>query len=334
MYHTPICIFGEVLVDCLPDGRRILGGAPFNVAWHLCAFGETPYLHSAVGEDLDGQRVRDAMTDWGMQQGGLHTVPNHATGEVLVTLEDGEPAYRILADRAFDHIPEPPGALRCDLLYHGTLALRAPVSAQALGALRAGSGARVFVDVNLRDPFWSRGQVLGLLKGADRVKLNGRELAALLGLARVPAPPDLTARAEDFRAAHDLLGLVVTLGAEGAVAVARGEPPVHLGPAPRPGPGDTADTVGAGDAFASVLILGLRRDWPWALSLERAQGFASRIVRQPGATAADPSLYEPFIDAWDLVPRPPDTAVPAPARYPPRSRPTPAPGRRAGRRRV
>ena len=37
--NSGLCVFGEVLYDQFPDGRRILGGAPFNVAWHLAAFG-------------------------------------------------------------------------------------------------------------------------------------------------------------------------------------------------------------------------------------------------------------------------------------------------------
>jgi fructokinase len=60
------------------------------------------------------------------------------------------------------------------------------------------------------------------------------------------------------------------------------------------------DTVGAGDAFASVLILGIVRRWPLEATLERAQSFASRIVEQHGATAADPALYRPYLDQWGI----------------------------------
>ena len=54
--------------------------------------------------------------------------------------------------------------------------------------------------------------------------------------------------------------------------------------------------------FAAVLILGIQRDWSLEISLERANQFAARIVAQTGATAADPGLYEPFIDQWGLAP--------------------------------
>jgi fructokinase len=58
------------------------------------------------------------------------------------------------------------------------------------------------------------------------------------------------------------------------------------------------DTVGAGDAFASVLILGLLRRWPLETALERAQAFASAVVGQRGATQEDPAFYRQFTRNW------------------------------------
>lgn len=70
----------------------------------------------------------------------------------------------------------------------------------------------------------------------------------------------------------------------------------------RPGGGNAVvDTVGAGDAFSSVLILGLIRQWPSALILQRAQAFASRIVANRGALMTDISSYQPFVDDWKLA---------------------------------
>ncbi len=330
MRYAPICVFGEVLFDCFPDGRRLLGGAPFNVAWHLNAFGETPYLRSAVGEDTDGHHIRDAMADWGMELSGIQTDAAHPTGQVLVSLESGEPSYRILPDRAYDHIRQLRGGLRCDLLYHGTLALRGPASAQALDAIKAGTPKQVFLDVNLRDPWWSREQTLALVAQADWVKLNGSELMALMRLEQIPSGAELTACAEDFRAMYGLRGLVVTLGREGALAVSDREAPARVAPGPGAKSTHQIDTVGAGDAFASVMILGILHEWPLAIALERAQQLASRIVEQRGATAADPGLYEPFIDQWDLAPRWPDP-VELP---PPLMRPAPVRRGRGRPRRV
>ncbi len=300
MRQVPVCVFGEVLFDLFPDGHRVLGGAPFNVAWHLNAFGERPYFCSAVGDDEPGQRVREAMVDWGMDSSGLRTDPDHPTGEVAITLTGGEPSYDILPDRAYDHLHELPGALRCDLLYHGTLALRGAVSAKALDAIKSGEPKQVFLDVNLRDPWWNRNQVLDLVAGADWVKLNRDELE-LLSEGGSRTGDDLAARAARFREAHGLTGVILTLGAGGALGVTAADAGVRVAP-----PADIAvvDTVGAGDAFAAVSILGIRHGWPLAETLSRAQLFAARIVAQRGATAAAPALYEPFIDRWGLAPEP------------------------------
>jgi fructokinase len=61
------------------------------------------------------------------------------------------------------------------------------------------------------------------------------------------------------------------------------------------------DTVGAGDAFASVLLLGINQDWPLQQAMERAQAFASALVGQRGATVQDTHFYQAFVDSWALL---------------------------------
>jgi len=310
MRHPSICVFGEVLFDRFPDGHAVLGGAPFNVAWHLQAFGERPLFLSAVGDDALGCQIRQAMADWGMDLGGLGSDAAHPTGEVVVSLEGGEPSYDIRADRAYDHIKPPirdlGGDLSCGLLYHGTLALRGPQSAGALEAIRPDAG-EIFLDVNLRDPWWSRDQVLGLVKGAVWVKLNRDELGLLEDGEVAGGSQELESRAAAFREAHGLQGLILTLGAEGALGLSADSGPVSVAP---PGDIEVIDAVGAGDAFAAVAILGLRHGWSLGTTLARAQTFAARIVGQRGATAADPDLYAPFIQQWGLGSGVPSGATP------------------------
>ena len=129
-------VFGEVLFDCFEDGSRVLGGAPFNVAWHLQAFGFSPLLISRVGDDPMGQQIRDTMQRWGMSVAGLQQDSAHPTGEVRISLSDGQPSFNILPDRAYDHIRAdmiPP--VTPSLTYHGSLGLRQPESAAALAEL-------------------------------------------------------------------------------------------------------------------------------------------------------------------------------------------------------
>lgn len=36
--------------DRFPDGNKVPGGVPFNLAWHLRGFGEAPLFISRVGQ--------------------------------------------------------------------------------------------------------------------------------------------------------------------------------------------------------------------------------------------------------------------------------------------
>ncbi len=289
----PPVIFGEVLFDSFPDGEVVLGGAPFNVAWNLQALGLPPVLISRVGEDELGERILAAMADWGLDRAGIQRDPRHATGTVAVTVRDGEPDFEIAADRAYDYISleELPHAASGGLLYHGSLALRTEPSPSALDGLREVTGGPVLMDVNLRDPWWNRVLIAGLMDEATWVKLNESELAAL-----VPAEPDLKRRADRLLEQGGMEGLVVTRGAAGSLV--RGPDGLVLEPEPVAAP-KVVDTVGAGDAFSSVVILGLVRDWPWPLILTRAQAFAAAVVGLRGATTRNRSFYEHFLDNWE-----------------------------------
>ena len=283
-------IFGEVLFDHFPDGTQVLGGAPFNVAWHLQAFGQSPQLISRVGTDPEGAQVRAAMRDWRLSSSGLQTDAVHPTGKVTVTFQGGEPSYNIVPDCAYDHIEEV-ALPECKLLYHGTLAARSATSADTLRQLRNSAPRSVFVDVNLRSPWWNKALVQELLVGADWVKLNSDELLLLTGA---------TASSENARAFlhhYQLQGLLVTQGAKGAELFLPNDQRLTVAPSPDV---KLVDTVGAGDAFTAVLLLGLQNDWPLPVALERAQEFAAAVVGRRGATVSEPGFYRVFSQDWQL----------------------------------
>jgi fructokinase len=284
-----VYIFGEVLFDHFPDGRRVLGGAPFNVAWHLQAFGLAPRFISRVGTDAEGDEVRAAMRDWGMDQRGLQADSERATGRVSIHFDDGEPVYDIVDNCAYDAIDDA-AVSECGLLYHGSLALRHATSHAALVRLLEAQPKTVFLDVNLRPPWWERAPVIELISRANWVKLNRDELNRL-----GPAAASTREQAEAMLQLHALDGLIVTLGANGAeLLTAEG---LYLRATPLGGT-DIVDTVGAGDALASVMILGLRNAWPLDVTLERAQAFASAIVGRRGATVSEQEFYRAFDEQW------------------------------------
>jgi len=294
MTDKSIGLFGEVLFDCFPDGQQVLGGAPFNVAWHLHAFGQCPCFISRIGDDALGGTIRDAMLAWGMAVDDLQVDTGNPTGVVEIRISNSEPAYEILPNQAYDFIDA--GQLdqgkQYGILYHGTLALRNGHSEQALNALTARHNGKVFVDVNLREPWWRKEQVSQYLGQADWVKLNHDELAILQ-----PSANDLPEAMRWFRTQYDLEALIVTCGSQGAMAINDAGELIEVKPERNLA---IVDTVGAGDAFSAVVLLGLQSGWPLPVTMERAQAFASVLVTRRGATVQDLSFYKAFIDAWNL----------------------------------
>jgi len=287
-------IFGEVLFDHFPDGTAVLGGAPFNVAWHLHAFGLRPLMISRIGDDELGRKVEHAMLDWGMDCSGMQVDSDHPTGTVEVRFNDGEPDYDIVDGVAYDYIdaarlPELQGRW---LLYHGSLALRHAVSASALAELTQRSAGARMVDINLRPPWWKREEILALVEGAYWVKLNDDELADIY-----PQLPDQDERVAHLSAAVSK-AIVLTGGESGATSISAVDAAACTVVPEKAA--EVVDTVGAGDAFCSLFLVGQLLAWPLELTMQRAQAFASAVVGIRGATTNKREFYEPFMREWGI----------------------------------
>lgn len=292
-------VIGEVLFDHFPDGSRVLGGAPFNVAWHLCGFGSDPVLVSAVGEDEEGRDILDYMHGWGLSTAGVGLHDRWPTGRVVVSMDDGEPEYAIPPDQAWDEIPEPeipqgtPG-----IVYHGTLALRTPESLERCLALRSRLEAPIFVDLNLRAPWWTPELVARAIDSVDWVKASDGEISELTG-EPVDTVEECVAAARRILESYGVDRVLVTRGSEGSVLVRPAEEALAVPPAGDP---DVVDTVGAGDAFSAVVCLGLLEGWDERDTLERASRFAVDICNIRGATNTDLSMYERHLRSWSEPP--------------------------------
>lgn len=285
-------IFGEVLFDCFPDGSEVLGGAPFNVAWNMQAFGQHPVFISRVGDDPQGQLIKKTMTNCSMDTKFLQLDMSWPTGRVEISLTNGEPQFAILPNQAYDHISSfmPTIKKKPAFLYHGTLALRDKKNNTTLTGLKRDTPCPIFLDVNLRDPWWKSDAVLSLIKDASWLKLNKDEFMALF-----PDHANLEESGQLILQKYNLDAVFMTMGSEGAVAFTRDNASLSVKPSQSI---QVVDTVGAGDAFSSVLLLGLINNWPLQITLERAQDFASAVVGQRGAITNDTFFYSAFLDKW------------------------------------
>ena len=290
-------VFGEVLFDHFPDGSRVLGGAPFNVAWHLHGFQVKPLFVSRIGDDIPGREVLEKMALWGMDTRGVQRDQSHPTGAVQVSLLNGQPSFEILPEQAYDYIERAPVAniLAKDkfaVLYHGSLAARGAVTQQTLHRLSDTTTIPAFVDINLRAPWWTQQEIRWNLHNARWLKLNSDEFSQIAG------DPPISRRLE---AAHALLNafgvdlLIITLGAEGALLVTD----VNELSAPPSPISDIVDTVGAGDAFSAVTLFGLLHGWEPVRILNNALDFAAEICRIRGATVLDCKFYQDILQRWD-----------------------------------
>ena len=95
--------------------------------------------------------------------------------------------------------------------------------------------------------------------------------------------------ARRLRAAYELDMLIVTLGAQGALAFDSLNDSIRVEPEQDT---EIVDTVGAGDAFSSVVLFGLLKGWSVTVIMREAQAFAGRICAQRGATSENHELYQ------------------------------------------
>ncbi|MFT5497261.1 MAG: fructokinase [Kiritimatiellia bacterium] len=285
---TPVdvVVFGEVLYDCFPEGQRVLGGAPFNVAWGLKGFGYDPLFISSVADDIGGHEIRKQMLEWGMSTQGLQTSSTHATGEVSITIEGDEPRYEICGPRAWDAIDDA-GYVPEKLLYHGLLAIRNEHTQRSLEAILQRSSAKRFFDVNLRPPHFTVEVLRAWVTGAAWLKLNIDELRIVLGVGAISfAESEAHVRKliNDFGVENVLL----TGGSQGAMILGQYGQAIC---APAPQPERMVDVVGAGDSFSAYTIHGILSGLSADVIVRQASHFASKVCAMQGATSSSQEFY-------------------------------------------
>ena len=307
-------VFGEALVDEFPT-EQVVGGAPFNVARHLAAFMAPSLMITRIGNDRNGQAVRGEFERFAMSDAGLQLDPMEETGRVVVERIGQGHRFRILPRQAYDFIDAAAATatlanVDADIVYFGTLAQREERSRAALQAVLAATPARRYLDLNLRPNQYIETTVTRSLSAADIVKVNEEELQALFQWYFQIGPDDAALSTEEVHAAcralmdrFSLETLIVTLGHRGSVVfLADGG---MVATRDTPAPPFVIDTVGAGDAFSAIFLLGRARGWPLELTLARANEFAGAICAVAGAVPRDLNFYDKWVQRWrEVTPAP------------------------------
>lgn len=277
-----IVSIGEIVWDIF-DNRRVLGGAPVNVAYHLHALGLSVEIITRVGPDELAVKTLDKITELGLSSKGVQKDGEYPTGQVVVTIgPNHEPRFDIVDPAAWDNIDLEKALQVADeepfYLIFGTLAQRHAVSRTTIRALWKRASVR-FYDINLRPPFTTRELVLESLTAADVIKMNGEEIARLAEWLDLVGK-DKRNVAQELLSRFNLQAGIITEGKAGAWLVV--SPDEYF---EHPGfPVQVEDTVGAGDAFFAAFIEGYISQRPWADCLARANHRGAFVASQPGAT--------------------------------------------------
>jgi len=300
-------VFGEALVDDFATGQQA-GGAPFNVARHLAAFMAPQLMITRVGADHNGETIRAEFERFAMSQAGLQVDPIEETGRVLVERTPRGHRFVIVPNQAYDYIGREDalaalGAVTPGALYFGTLAQRGERSRGTLRALLSATSATRFLDLNLRDGQVDERTIADSLHAADIAKVNEDELQALFQTYFQLGPNDPPMARDETRSAcrallqmFGLQALIVTLGHRGSVYF--GLDGATIDTRDTPAPPFVIDTVGAGDAFSAIFLLGRARGWALELTLARANEFAGAICAIPGAVPRDLGFYDKWMTRW------------------------------------
>jgi fructokinase len=268
-------VFGEALIDSFPD-KRVVAGAPLNLATYLAARGWNVALISRLGRDADGRRIFDELTRRGVDTSLLEWDDTLPTGKVTVEIAGETHSFVVHEPAAWDAIRGPDHAPIADVLTFGTLAQRHERSRATLDRLLVvAPGLLKVFDPNLRFPHVDREALVTGLGTADVIKLNREEMsivAQLMGFQPTPR--------EYFEAGSRLRWLCITEQSGAELHARTGE--VWCATAP---PVEVVDTVGAGDAFAAGLIDGLVANVPPQEILNRGVAAATEAVSVQGGLA-------------------------------------------------
>lgn len=283
MKKKNVLALGEILFDVI-DGEYKLGGAPFNVAAHLAKLGNNSYILSGVGNDELGEKIREQVTEIGVNTDFLFNHPSRPTGTVTVSFKDGEPMYDIVEDVAYDDLSVDMEALLAidwDIIIFGSLAQRSPGNRALYEEILEKTNADwVYFDANLRGNYYDKEIIETSLQYANIGKFNKEEIFTLSELLF-----EESSSAIEFghllKVKYGIELCVFTYGSEGSKGYYnnsiynQGVEPI-----------DAIDTVGAGDAFTAAFLHSWSRSQHVAKGLEQGSVLGAYVAGSMGAIPA------------------------------------------------
>jgi ribokinase len=244
---------GETLTDATFE--RVPGGKGANQALAAARLGAAVSLYGAVGRDPFADEALTLLEEGGVALDGLARVDDPTGVALIVVGDDGENQI-VVAPGANGSVEAPDGLDRADAVL---CQLEIPVETVA----RAAGDAQFFC-LNAAP---ARPLPPDLLEAVDLLVVNRYELEAV----------------GRFDGA-----VALTLGAEGAVLLERGEEVARAAPPSV----DSVDGTAAGDAFSACLLVSLLEGRPRDEALARACAAGAIAASRPGAQPSLPTAEE------------------------------------------
>jgi fructokinase len=287
-----ITAFGEILFDVYPNVKT-LGGAPFNFIYHIKKLTGQANFISAVGNDDFGKEIFDFLKTNAISPEYVAIDNQHSTGVAIANLDANMiPHWEIRTNCAYDFIESSDKILQLieegtDCLYFGTLAQRNDISRNTLKKILE-KKLICFCDINFRQKFSDEEIIKNSLTAAHILKLNNDELLIINELL-LKQKYDEVKLVKFLSERFDIEVVCLTMGVEGALIYKDGIVDHYKATVEK-----VVDTVGAGDAYASVLCIGYLNEWHLSEINRIASDFAAEIVQVKGALPENESIYEPY----------------------------------------
>lgn len=311
MKNIDVTALGELLIDFTENGTSSQGnplleanpgGAPCNVLAMLSKLGHRTAFVGKVGADMFGKRLRQVVTDAGIETSGL--VEDAAVNTTLAfvhTLADGDREFSFYRNPGADMMLTATDVKKellteCKIFHFGTLSMTAEHCRKATEesvALAKREGALISFDPNLREPLWdsletAKERTIYGLRQCDILKISDNEIEWLTG------EKDYKKAAERLKEEYRIPLILVSLGKNGSMALS------DVAFVQMPGYRvNTIETTGAGDTFCAcvlhyILEHGFRAYNEEELTelLRFANGAAAIVTTRKGALSVMPEKTE------------------------------------------
>ncbi len=289
-----ITVFGSINMDLIATPERLpkpgetvmgasfttaAGGKGANQALAARRAGAFVRMAGAVGDDRLGSQALALLADAAVDLNGVRT-PAEATGTAHILVADDGENVIVVVPGANGTVSEEDARRAVGGMSRGDyLLLQFEIPAASIEAALAAAKQKGVISIVNIAPFSAAAGRLGAM--ADILVANETEFDLFVGKGELSDE----AREATMRALHAESGqtIIVTLGAEGVVAIRKNEFFRAAGLRIEP-----VDTVGAGDTFCGYLAASLDAGFAFKDALRRAAVAGSLACLKPGAQPSIP----------------------------------------------